>query len=163
MKEDFYIQQTPTKDREAQSRANSAGDDYPYDRDRTDEASAWDKLAEAMGTPYFFQKAYSNQLGSPIPGTSQGWATMPGRETDQDEKEKELEYYGESEAPPEEPTPSHHDIFDPEELSDTDVELFMIKIDSSLGQQALPAGLLAQKSVWPFLEKMLRNEDFSEN
>lgn len=165
------------------------GDSYPYDNDKnmkgmgngtsgripvprdisSKEAqdAAWDELekfGEAMGTPYFFQKAYSSQLGSSVPGgnSSAAWGKMPSHDWDENEMEDEIEKYGEGVNPPTAARPPDNDVLDPNVMSPW--EEYFVSFPAAgtfmtgLGSQPNPLDLMAEPSVWPFLEKILRRE-----
>lgn len=52
------------------------------------EHSIWDEVDEAMGSPIFFAKGNSSDLGGISGGTSSGWANRPVKPWDKDELEE---------------------------------------------------------------------------
>lgn len=193
MKEDTYLRPDASGNRGGVDRKpQQSGDDYPYDKQTSygqpaiydrgsgtkstlrrplTPKSAWEELEEAIGTPMFFQKAYSSQRGSSVAGAapSAAWSHPPSHAWDENQKEDELEKFGEAEAPPFEPVPPHIELRDPN-VEDPSHEIFLVQAGAvsptpeDLVTQILSSmGLLPQHSVWPFLEKMMRVEENEEN
>lgn len=186
MNEDTFIRPDASGVRKGLERPQmQAGDDYPYDRQvnygqpadydrgsgggvgglhhpltaRDADKSAWDDLEEAMGTPMFFQKAYSSQRGSPAGTATVGWSHPPSKPWDENEKDDFDESFDGRQFPPEPirlhlPPADSHDVLSHEDIHDLD--LLLISVDSSLhGDNEQVTDILSNPSVWPFLERAL--------
>lgn len=120
--------------------------------------SAWDDVVEAIGTPYFFKKAYNSQMGNAtgIPGAGGNWSSDPSKPWDENEETFEESF----DKVPVEPVPNS----DPEnrhDQTDDEVERKIDKIfhrgdNHNFVPEDVQIVLNIPDSVWPLLAHMMK-------
>lgn len=72
----------------------TSGPSYHGITPKNTEHSAWEEIEEILGSPILLAKGA--QQTATTPGATGGWAGSPAKPWDENDKEDELEFYGES-------------------------------------------------------------------